>query len=1018
VKRFLLYVRRSEIRGVDIDNPYINIITAVTVPDITDVTAVDYDVSDERIYWSDIKTRTIKRASVNGTKLEVVISADLLNVRGLSVDWLSRNLYWMSSDGDETQINVARLDGSLRTTVVHGIDKPKCLVLHPAKGKMYWTDGNAINMANMDGSNSKILHQNQKDPVGLSVDYSSSRLYWISSGNGTINRCNLDGSGLEVIDSLKKELMKATALGIMGSKLWWADDVLAQIGTVRKKDGQNMAVLRTKTSGVVQIRVYDKDGQKGKNVCVLNNGGCSQLCLPTSEHTRTCSCTTGYSLTADRSTCRGVESFLIYSSSDGIRGVSLDPGDHSDTLIPVSGTQLAAGLDFHAGNDTLYWTDLGSNKISRATRDQTWREDVINTGIVRAEGVAVDWIAGNVYWTDHGSDLIEVLRVNTAFRAVIVSEGLDQPRAIAVQPLEGFLIWTETGQSPKISRSHLDGSDRTVLVNSELIWPSGIAIDYQENKLYWCDARTHRIERINLDSGKEREIILKDNNADLFTIAVYGAYLYWTDRSHSNGSIRRGSKNNASDAVTLRSSLGKGLRDVKVFSREREKGMNECGRSNGGCEQLCLYLGAHRMSCSCAQGRLSADGAACQVDEVYLLYSEGAAFRSVHVSAPGNQARSSTPVASYQHSEHFRNITALTFGYRRPRSRIFFSDGVYRNIQVINDDWTGRRVLAEHVASVEALAYHRSWDVLYWTSSTASTITRHSLDQSRPGAWNRDAVVRLDRDNHPHALALDECQNLMFWTNWSEKKASIMRASVWGRSVRVIVTEGLLTPSALTIDPRAEKLYFSDSSVGSVERCEYDGSLRHVVLKASSGSGSVSGLVLYRDNLFWLDGRRRAVMRAEKLTGDDVTVIRDQIPQQAVGMAAVGNDTHRCELSLCNVNNGGCSDLCLLTPNATVTCTCRGERKLLHDNRCVSPNSSCNARSEFQCGNGECIDYELACDGVAHCEDKSDEDGQYCEKRDCRGGYKRCNNQRCVVHSRFCDGVNDCGDHSDEASCN
>lgn len=46
--------------------------------------------------------------------------------------------------------------------------------------------------------------------------------------------------------------------------MWWADDLLAQIGTVRKKDGQNLAVLRTKTTGVVQIRVYDKDGQKGK----------------------------------------------------------------------------------------------------------------------------------------------------------------------------------------------------------------------------------------------------------------------------------------------------------------------------------------------------------------------------------------------------------------------------------------------------------------------------------------------------------------------------------------------------------------------------------------------------------------------------------------------------------------------------------------------------------------------------------------------------------------------------------
>lgn len=36
---------------------------------------------------------------------------------------------------------------------------------------MYWTDGNTINMASMDGSNSKVLHQNQRDPVGQSESF-------------------------------------------------------------------------------------------------------------------------------------------------------------------------------------------------------------------------------------------------------------------------------------------------------------------------------------------------------------------------------------------------------------------------------------------------------------------------------------------------------------------------------------------------------------------------------------------------------------------------------------------------------------------------------------------------------------------------------------------------------------------------------------------------------------------------------------------------------------------------------
>lgn len=41
------------------------------------------------------------------------------------------------------------------------------------------------------------------------------------------------------------------------------------------------------------------------------------------------------------------------------------------------------------------------------------------------------------------------------------------------------------------------------------------------------------------------------------------------------------------------------------------------------------------------------------------------------------------------------------------------------------------------------------------------------------------------------------------------------------------------------------------------------------------------------------------------------------------------------ELSPCRHMNGGCGDLCLLTPNGRVNCTCRGERVLLDDNRCV-----------------------------------------------------------------------------------
>lgn len=75
--------------------------------------------------------------------------------------------------------------------------------------------------------------------------------------------------------------------------------------------------------------------------------------------------------------------------------------------------------------------------------------------------------------------------------------------------------------------------------------------------------------------------------------------------------------------------------------------------------------------------------------------------------------------------------------------------------------WNFRGVCANvlpDVGSVEGLAYHRAWDTLYWTSSTTSTISRHTLDQSRVGAFAKQSVVTLSEDDHPHTVALDECQ--------------------------------------------------------------------------------------------------------------------------------------------------------------------------------------------------------------------------------------------------------------------
>ena len=59
-----------------------------------------------------------------------------------------------------------------------------------------------------------------------------------------------------------------------------------------------------------------------------------------------------------------------------------------------------------------------------------------------------------------------------------------------------------------------------------------VCLCLQEGLLYWCDARTDRIERINLETGENRELVLVNNNMDMFAVSVFEGYIYWSDRSN------------------------------------------------------------------------------------------------------------------------------------------------------------------------------------------------------------------------------------------------------------------------------------------------------------------------------------------------------------------------------------------------------------------------------------------------------------------------------------------------------
>jgi len=87
------------------------------------------------------------------------------------------------------------------------------------------------------------------------------------------------------------------------------------------------------------------------------------------------------------------------------------------------------------------------------------------------------------------------------------------------------IYWSDWGAEAKIESAALDGTDRTVVINSSLVWPNGLAIDRPESRLYWADAELDRIETAFVN-GSDRRVLLCDDLPHVFGFALLGMYCH------------------------------------------------------------------------------------------------------------------------------------------------------------------------------------------------------------------------------------------------------------------------------------------------------------------------------------------------------------------------------------------------------------------------------------------------------------------------------------------------------------
>ena len=75
----------------------------------------------------------------------------------------------------------------------------------------------------------------------------------------------------------------------------------------------------------------------------------------------------------------------------------------------------------------------------------------------------------------------------------------------------------------------MDGTAHTTIISTDIVWPSGLAIDYQTHTLFWSDASLDKLESSDFD-GQHRQILFERQFIFYpFGLAFFNSTLYWGD---------------------------------------------------------------------------------------------------------------------------------------------------------------------------------------------------------------------------------------------------------------------------------------------------------------------------------------------------------------------------------------------------------------------------------------------------------------------------------------------------------
>eukprot|EP00794_Sanderia_malayensis_P002948 gene2949-3400_t len=944
------------------------------------------DHAKQRIFWCDVGTRQIYRASFNGSNVQALIKYGVSLCEGIAYDWSTDNIYWTDTIHD--WIEVASADGKNRMVLIQGnMGQPRAIAVTPLDGYIFWTDWGSsprIERATLDGKDRRsIVTTNLFWPNDIAIDFSAKRVYWIDAKTDKI--WSVDYAGGD----------------------WYRSILLYQkLGTTNLEIAVK-GINRYKLIGQVRL-LHSSNQPASSSQCAVNSNLCSHICMKNGAQNYTCACPKGTkpSRHDSQDTCHEADLdyqiFLLDGTGSATKILHLSkfigqPQYIFDALsVPCSGRPV--GIDFDQKNNILYWTDVYQDKIIKMFVNSTGYKVLIHEHLLTPEGLSIDVASQLLYFADYGRETIEVVKLDGSARKILISTNLVNPRDIQLHHEKGLMFFSDWGTHPKIESAYMDGTRRLTIISTGLRYPSGLAIDKIEERIYWSDMGLDRIESSDLD-GSDRRILydhygynpyypidgITGEIQTPYGLAVFRNRIFWTD--WSTRAIYSADKRTGGKINLISGGLAKPMQ-LHVYSNKTKKVVNAgfcpvftckvgkpyvssctsdedcfdyqkccntscgtkclnstakpalhpCEKQNGGCSHFCFRL-PRGHTCGCPNTMLlqPADNKTC-------ISKSGACVEPcVYFGIRGSIARFPVQASTGKAVNGTKFKTVYGNGIRigplaldHARQRIFWYDVGTRQIYRASFNGSNVQALIKYGVSLcEGIAYDWSTDNIYWTDTIHDWIEVASADGK-----NRMVLIQGNMEQ-PRAIAVTPLDGYLFWTDWGSSPR-IERATLDGKDRRSIVTTNLFWPNDIAIDFSAKRAYWIDAKTDKIWSVDYAGGGRRYHADVSHyGSYNIlihpySMALFSQHSLVYLTDWRRSIVLYQKLGTTNLEIaVNGSHRYKRIGQVRLLHSSNQpASSSQCAVNSNLCSHICMKNGAQNYTCACpTGTRPSRHDSQ-------------------------------------------------------------------------------------